>query len=48
LVVDEVQVLDADAVFQLCKYVEPFNLPSVLAGNSHSLNRTRANASANE
>lgn len=48
LIVDEVQLLDADAVFQVCKYAELFALPIVLAGNSHSLKRTRANASAIE
>lgn len=48
LIVDEVQLLDADAVFQLCKYTELFGLPLILAGNSHSLRRTRANASAIE
>ena len=46
LIVDEVQLLDAEAVFQLCKYCELFLLPLILAGNSHSLHRTRANASA--
>ncbi len=48
LIVDEVQLLDAEAVFQLCKYSELFRLPLILAGNSHSLKRTRANASAIE
>jgi DNA transposition AAA+ family ATPase len=48
LIVDEVQLLDIEAVFQLCKYTELFNLPLVLAGNSHALKRTRANASAIE
>ncbi|MEJ0012896.1 MAG: AAA family ATPase [Bauldia sp.] len=48
LVVDEVQLLDAEAVFQLCKYTELFRLPLILAGNSHSLKRTRATASAIE
>jgi DNA transposition AAA+ family ATPase len=48
LIVDEVQVLDSDAVFQLCKYAELFRLQVIFAGNSHALKRTRANASAIE
>jgi DNA transposition AAA+ family ATPase len=46
LIVDEVQLLDGDAIFQLVKYTELFGLPVVLSGNAHSLKRTRANASA--
>ena len=48
LIVDDVQLLDDNAIFQLCKYSELFGLPVVLAGNGHSLKRTRANASAIE